>query len=53
MKALDQLRGEGLIRHLGVTNFDTGHLRVLVKHGIPVVSNQVSFRFSTAARRAR
>ena len=43
MKQLDVLRREGLIRHLGVTNFDTAHLRVLVKHGIPVVSNQVSF----------
>ena len=43
MKRLDALRREGLIRHLGVTNFDTAHLRVLVKHGIPVVSNQVSF----------
>ena len=43
MKHLDALRREGLIRHLGVTNFDTAHLRVLVKHGIPVISNQVSF----------
>jgi aryl-alcohol dehydrogenase-like predicted oxidoreductase/enamine deaminase RidA (YjgF/YER057c/UK114 family) len=43
MKALEALRREGLIRHLGVTNFDTAHLRVLVKHGIPVISNQVSF----------
>ena len=43
MKRLEALRREGLIRHLGVTNFDTAHLRVLVKHGIPVVSNQVSF----------
>ena len=43
MKHLDALRREGLIRHLGVTNFDTAHLRVLVKHGIPVVANQVSF----------
>ena len=43
MKELEALRREGLIRHLGVTNFDTAHLRVLVKHGIPVVSNQVSF----------
>src|SRR5207247_9820427 len=34
---------KGLIGHLGVTNFDTDHLRLLVKHGIPVVSNQVSF----------
>ena len=43
VKGLGALRREGLIRHLGVTNFDTAHLRVLVKHGIPVVSNQVSF----------
>jgi aryl-alcohol dehydrogenase-like predicted oxidoreductase/enamine deaminase RidA (YjgF/YER057c/UK114 family) len=43
MKHLDALRREGFIRHLGVTNFDTAHLRVLVQHGIPVVSNQVSF----------
>jgi aryl-alcohol dehydrogenase-like predicted oxidoreductase/enamine deaminase RidA (YjgF/YER057c/UK114 family) len=43
MKELADLRERGWIRHLGVTNFDTAHLRVLVKHGIPVVSNQVSF----------
>jgi aryl-alcohol dehydrogenase-like predicted oxidoreductase/enamine deaminase RidA (YjgF/YER057c/UK114 family) len=43
MKELARLREEGLIRHLGVTNFDAAHLRVLVKHAIPIVSNQVSF----------
>jgi enamine deaminase RidA (YjgF/YER057c/UK114 family) len=43
MKELDKLRREGLIRYLGVTNFDTAHLRVVVKHGIEIVSNQVSF----------
>jgi aryl-alcohol dehydrogenase-like predicted oxidoreductase/enamine deaminase RidA (YjgF/YER057c/UK114 family) len=43
MKELAALREDGLIRHIGVTNFDTAHLRVLVKHGIPVVSNQISF----------
>lgn len=43
MKELDKLRREGLIRHLGVTNFDTAHLRVAVKHGIEIVSNQVCF----------
>jgi aryl-alcohol dehydrogenase-like predicted oxidoreductase/enamine deaminase RidA (YjgF/YER057c/UK114 family) len=43
MKELDALRREGLIRALGVTNFDTAHLRVLVKHGIEIVSNQVCF----------
>ena len=43
MERLDALRREGLIRCLGVTNFDTAHLRLLVKHGIPIASNQVSF----------
>jgi aryl-alcohol dehydrogenase-like predicted oxidoreductase/enamine deaminase RidA (YjgF/YER057c/UK114 family) len=43
MKELASLREEGVIRHLGVTNFDTAHLRVLVKHGIPIATNQVSF----------
>ena len=43
MKHLHALQREGLIRRLGVTNFDTAHLNVLVRHGIPIVSNQVSF----------
>lgn len=40
---LDELRREGLIRYLGVTNTDTAHLRVLVESGIPIVSNQVCY----------
>jgi aryl-alcohol dehydrogenase-like predicted oxidoreductase/enamine deaminase RidA (YjgF/YER057c/UK114 family) len=43
LKELAKLRAEGLIGHLGLTNFDTDHLRVLVKHGIPIASNQVCF----------
>ena len=43
MLELDRLRREGRIAHLGLTNFDSDHLRLLVRHGIPVVSNQVSF----------
>jgi len=43
MIELDRLRREGHIGHLGLTNFDTDHLRLLLTHGIPVVSNQVSF----------
>ena len=43
MFELDSLRREGLIRHLGVTNFDTAHLAMLLHTGIPVVSNQVCF----------
>ncbi|NIL99413.1 MAG: aldo/keto reductase [Acidobacteria bacterium] len=40
---LDELRRGGLIRHLGLTNFDTAHLRVVVRSGIEIASNQVSF----------
>ncbi|WP_262298224.1 aldo/keto reductase [Microvirga sesbaniae] len=43
MKELVELQREGRIRYLGLTNFDTDHLRLLVKHGFPIVSNQVSF----------
>ena len=43
MRELALLRREGVIAELGVTNFDTDHLRLLVKHGIPIVSNQVCF----------
>lgn len=38
---LQELRMDGLIGHLGVTNFDTAHLRVAVRSGIELVSNQV------------
>jgi aryl-alcohol dehydrogenase-like predicted oxidoreductase/enamine deaminase RidA (YjgF/YER057c/UK114 family) len=38
---LQELKGEGLIGQLGVTNFDTAHLRVAVRTGIELGSNQV------------
>jgi aryl-alcohol dehydrogenase-like predicted oxidoreductase/enamine deaminase RidA (YjgF/YER057c/UK114 family) len=40
---LEELKGEGLIGHLGLTNFDTAHLRVALASGIEIVSNQVCF----------
>jgi len=40
---LARLREEGVIRHIGVTNFDAQHLRLVVRHGLPIASNQVSF----------
>jgi len=43
LKELAILRQSGVIRHIGLTNFDTAHLRVVVKHGIPITTNQVSF----------
>jgi aryl-alcohol dehydrogenase-like predicted oxidoreductase len=40
---LSQLRDEGKIRHVALTNFDTAHVRTIVEHGIAVVSNQVQY----------
>ncbi|MXX33384.1 MAG: aldo/keto reductase [Gemmatimonadetes bacterium] len=40
---LAELREEGVVRHLGVTNFDAGALRTLLDEGIPIVTNQVQF----------
>ena len=41
MRELAKLQGEGLIGHLGTTNFDTDHLHVLARQGIRVATNQV------------
>lgn len=48
---LQELREEGLIGHLGLTNVDTTHLRIVLASGIDVVSNQVCY--SLLDRRAR
>jgi aryl-alcohol dehydrogenase-like predicted oxidoreductase len=40
---LQELQEEGLIKHLGVTNFDTAHLNMAVKSGIRIVSNQICY----------
>jgi diketogulonate reductase-like aldo/keto reductase/enamine deaminase RidA (YjgF/YER057c/UK114 family) len=43
VRELETLKREGLIGHLGLTNFDTAHLRVLVKSGFSIATNQVCF----------
>ena len=40
---LAQLRDEGKIRNLALTNFDTEHTKRIVEHGIKIVSNQVQY----------
>ena len=47
MKAIQE---EGLIRAIGVTNFDAAHLALALADGIPLATNQVSF--SLVDRRA-
>ena len=43
LKHLGDLRDEGQIRHLALTNFDTERLRLIADQGIRVVSNQVQY----------
>jgi len=38
---LKELKEEGLIQNIGVTNFDAAHLRIALASGIPIVTNQV------------
>lgn len=40
---LEELRQEGLIETLGLTNFDVAHTKQLLDAGIPVKSNQIQF----------
>lgn len=40
---LSELRDEGKIRHLALTNFDTPRLQQIVERGFKVVSNQVQY----------
>jgi diketogulonate reductase-like aldo/keto reductase/enamine deaminase RidA (YjgF/YER057c/UK114 family) len=40
---LQELKEEGMIKYLGLTNFDTAHLQIIVNSGIEVVSNQVCY----------
>ena len=40
---LQTLKSEGLIRHIGLTNFDSAHLRIALTSGIDILSNQVCY----------
>lgn len=41
LKAMDQLKAEGIIKNIGVSNFTINHLKDCLKSGIEVVNNQV------------
>ncbi len=43
MRELSLMQAEGKIGHLGLTNFDTDHLHLLVKQGYRIATNQVCF----------
>jgi aryl-alcohol dehydrogenase-like predicted oxidoreductase len=43
LKYLSDLRGKGMIKHLGLTNFDTERMQIMVDSDIQIVSNQVQY----------
>ncbi|MEJ1160063.1 aldo/keto reductase [Prosthecomicrobium sp. N25] len=43
LEEIARMREEGLVAHVGVTNTDADHLNLMIRHGLPIVSNQVSF----------
>jgi aryl-alcohol dehydrogenase-like predicted oxidoreductase/enamine deaminase RidA (YjgF/YER057c/UK114 family) len=43
MHELARLREEGVIAQLGTTNFDTDHLHLLARDGVPIATNQACF----------
>jgi aryl-alcohol dehydrogenase-like predicted oxidoreductase len=43
LSSLAELRDQGKIRHLALTNFDTEHLQIITERGIRIVSNQVQY----------
>jgi diketogulonate reductase-like aldo/keto reductase/enamine deaminase RidA (YjgF/YER057c/UK114 family) len=47
---LQRLKERGLIRNLGLTNFDAAHLRILLSLGVEIATNQV--HYSLLDRRA-
>lgn len=40
---LSKIRDEGKIRHIGLTNFDTERIEVMVENGFKPISNQVQY----------
>ena len=43
LKYLSDIRDEGVIKHIGLTNFDTEHIQIIIDSDIRVVSNQVQY----------
>lgn len=43
MKELAKLKEEGKLKHIGVCNFGPEDIRTLLKIGVPIISNQLSY----------
>ena len=43
LKYLSKLRDENIIKHIGLTNFDTDRLQIIIDSGLQIVSNQIQY----------
>ena len=43
LKYLSDLQDEGIIRHIGLTNFDTERMQIMMDSDLQIVSNQVQY----------
>ena len=43
LQHLSKLQNEGKIKHLGLTNFDTERIKIIIEKGFKIISNQVQF----------
>ena len=43
LKYLFDLRDEGLIKHVGLTNFDTERMQIMIDSDLQIVSNQIQY----------
>ena len=43
LKHLSKLQNEGKIKHLGLTNFDTERIKIIIENNFKIISNQVQY----------
>jgi aryl-alcohol dehydrogenase-like predicted oxidoreductase len=43
LRYLSDLRDEGIIKHIGLTNFDTERMQMMTDSGLQIVSNQIQY----------
>jgi aryl-alcohol dehydrogenase-like predicted oxidoreductase len=43
LKYLSDLQDRGIIKHMGLTNFDTERMQIMMDSGIQIISNQVQY----------
>ncbi|HKU83933.1 MAG TPA: aldo/keto reductase [Candidatus Nitrosocosmicus sp.] len=43
LKYLSELRDENIIKHIGLTNFDTDRMQIIIDSGLQIVTNQIQY----------